>query len=206
MQSTTAETFNVFCHWLGGERPRRYDGDTVADARSFLAYALDKLAVSDLIGYILREKFAVDGERASGGYARGVRRLHNERAAPSHFFFEQSYRVRKSRRSQRIGADEFGKLFGSVRGGVFLRLHFVKFHENAAARRLPSRFTAGKTCAYNGYFTHCSFFKGRASFSNPQPSERHTSVFLPFLRKSVLPHFGHFSAVGISHDEKLHFG
>ena len=92
---------------------------------------------------------AVDRERAAGRHLVGVGRAHDQRAEPAHLLVQEPDGALRSRivGAERVGADQFGKLSGLVRGGRADRPHLVQHHGHAAARDLPGGLGAGEAAA-----------------------------------------------------------
>ena len=79
---------------IGGQRPGRDDHRLAPgrsrDGRDLLADDGDEGMIDEGAGDRLREPIAIDGERGAGRHTALVRRPHDERAEPPHFFFQET--------------------------------------------------------------------------------------------------------------------
>jgi len=214
VQSAAAKLVaNIVGHGVAGQWARGNDRDTVVGQA--IALGLDHLnirMVADMIGNKLGKQHSVHSQRRSCGHARGVRRLHDQRIHGTHFLLEQANCIGGRIRAQRVGADQLAKGGCMVRGSILDRLHFVKSDLDPALSSLPCSLAACKSrsedrnifCHYASPSPVISF--SVASLVYPQALSWQTMSALPFLRYSVPPQPGHFSAMGISQDEKSHVG
>ena len=90
----------------------------------------------------------VDGESRSRRDLMRVRRRHDHRSAPPHFFMEHTDRVGGVIvRAERVGTNEFGELVGLVRRRAADRAHLVQHDLYAGPGDLPGRLAAGEAAA-----------------------------------------------------------
>ena len=63
--------------------------------------------------------------------------FHNHRPEPAHLFFQKSYRIGKSRRTERIAAHQFRTISRMMGRRSDCRTHFRQLHGNPHFRQLP---------------------------------------------------------------------
>lgn len=101
-------------------RAGRNDDLTVRDGVGLGALDGDVRMRADALRDLARERLAVHGERAAGGDAVVIRARKHDGVKPAQLLLEQADGVRELIAAQGVGADELGKVFGYVRGVIFL--------------------------------------------------------------------------------------
>src|SRR4051794_30481824 len=138
----------------------------------------DERLMSDGLRYFFGVDEAIDGKCVSGRNGRFVRHLDKQRTGTAHFFFEQPGRGVLGGRLERVGADEFGEVFGFVRGSGADGTHFVEIDRESATRTLPCGFGAGQSSADDGdfgsHFVEC-LCAAAANVVSASPSTRMVS-------------------------------
>ena len=67
----------------------------------------------------------------------GIGTFHDHRPEPAHLFFQKSYRIGKSRRTERIAANQFRTISRMMGRRSDCRTHFRQLHGNPHFRQLP---------------------------------------------------------------------
>jgi hypothetical protein len=91
---------------------------------------------------------AVDGQRPARGHLIGVGGAHDQRSQPAHLGMQQADSVVGGVVGpKRVGADELGQAFSTVRLGHPQRAHLMQDDANARIGDLPGGFGTGETAA-----------------------------------------------------------
>lgn len=92
----------------------------------------------------VRKRDAIHGQRRARGHPRRIGGLHDHRAQPPHFFFQQPDGVIQLVAAKRVAAHELGQAVGFVHGRRTHGPHLVNADGNAETRSLPGSLAARK--------------------------------------------------------------
>jgi hypothetical protein len=93
---------------------------------------------------------AVHRQSAAGRHLMRIGRAHDQRAETPHLGMQQTNRIGPGIvRAEGVGADQFGKPAGFVRGRFAYGAHFMQHHRHAASGDLPGGLGAGEPAADN---------------------------------------------------------
>ena len=120
---------------------------------------------AQLIGYIAGEALAVHGQRAAGGDAVGLRRLHYQRAQAAHLLFQQPDGVRQVVPAQGVRAHQLAEKRETCAGVYFPG--FISTRRTSMPRRAScqAHSPAGEPRADHGDGAHSPPPPPRSSFS-----------------------------------------